>query len=333
MTLHGHATPTAAFLAAHASGRMHHAWLLTGVQGVGKGSFARSAARRLLADAAGPRIDLPGIETPPDHRVARLIEAGSHPDIMLLERLYRDKTKDFARSITVDQVRGLSRLFATSPSFSPVRIVVVDAADDMERSGANALLKLLEEPPADAIFLLVSHAPARLLPTIRSRCRVLRFEPLAQDDMTAALRQAMPDGDAGEIATLASIGDGAPGKAIRYAGLDVAGLDRVIESIVRSGDPDNGERTALARSLALKAAQPRYEAFLERLPTRIATEARRRGSAGDGQPLADAVQAWEKARALAGSAVRLSLDPQTTVFELAGLLASLHQTTGSPARR
>ena len=171
MILHGHATPTAAFLDARASGRMHHAWLLTGPQGVGKGSFARGAALRLLADAAGPAIDLPGIETPPDHRIVKLWEAGSHPDVMLLERLYRDKTKDFARSISVDQVRGLSRLFATSPSFSPVRIVIVDAADDMERSGANALLKLLEEPPADALFLLVSHAPARLLPTIRSRWR------------------------------------------------------------------------------------------------------------------------------------------------------------------
>ena len=332
MILHGHATPTAAFLDARASGRMHHAWLLTGPQGVGKGSFARGAALRLLADAAGPAIDLPGIETPPDHRIVKLWEAGSHPDVMLLERLYRDKTKDFARSISVDQVRGLSRLFATSPSFSPVRIVIVDAADDMERSGANALLKLLEEPPADAIFLLVSHAPARLLPAIRSRCRVLRFDPLGQIDMTAALTQALPDSAPHEIETLAAIGDGAPGKAIRYAGLDVAGLDRAIESIVRSGDPDNGERAALARSLALKAAQPRYEAFLERLPTRIAAEAKRRGSDGDGQPLADAVAAWEKARALAGSAVRLSLDPQTTVFELAGLLASLNRSMAHAPR-
>jgi len=328
MILHGHAAPIAALLDARGSGRMHHAWLLTGPQGVGKGSFARAAALRLLADAAGPPIDRPGLHTPPDHRIARLWEAGSHPDVMLLERLWRDKTKDFARSISVDQVRGLSRLFATSPSFSPVRAVIVDAADDMERAGANALLKLLEEPPSDAIFLLVSHAPARLLPTIRSRCRVLRFDPLGREDMTSVLRGALPDADVGELDALAGIGDGAPGKAIRYAGLDVAGLDRAIESIVRSGDPDNGERAALARSLALKAAQPRYEAFLERLPTRIALEARRR----DGQPLADVVQAWEKARALAGSAVRLSLDAQTTVFELAGMLASLHQNKAQSLR-
>lgn len=329
MTLYGHSEQIEAFTEARASGRMHHAWLLTGPQGVGKGSFARAAALRLLADAAGPSVDGPGLDVPMEHRIARLWEAGSHPDVMLLERLYRDKTKDYARSITVDQVRGLSRLFATAPSFSPWRVVIVDAADDMERSGANALLKLLEEPPANSLFLLVSHAPARLLPTIRSRCRVLRFGALAEPDMAAALRQAVPEADDREIAELVAIGDSSPGRAVRYAGLDVAGLDRAMEAIIRTGDSDNGERVALSRSLALKAAQPRYEIFLERLPTRIAAEARGR----QGQALADAVALWEKARALAGSAVRLSLDPQATVFELAGLLASLNTNRASHPRR
>jgi len=328
VSLYGQTAQIAAFKEARVSGRMHHAWLLTGPQGVGKGSFARAAALRLLADEAGPPVRDPGLETPPDHRIAKLWEAGSHPDVMLLERLYRDKTKDYARSITVDQVRGLSRLFATSPSFSPWRVVIVDAADDMERNGANALLKLLEEPPANSLFFLVSHAPARLLPTIRSRCRVLRFDPLGPADMAAALREAMPEAQDREIADLVATGDGSPGKAARFAGLDVAGLDTAMDAIIRSGDPDNGGRVALARELALKAAQPRYEILLERLPTRIADEAKTR----DGQALADAVAVWEKARALAGSAVRLSLDPQATVFELAGMLASLNRNVGQTPR-
>ncbi|HET8611708.1 MAG TPA: DNA polymerase III subunit delta', partial [Sphingomonas sp.] len=317
-----------AFREAFASGRMHHAWLLAGPQGVGKGSFARAATLRLLADAAGPAAEAPGLEVDPEHRIARLWQAGSHPDVMILERLWRDKTKDVARNISVDQVRGLSRLFATAPSFSPWRVVIVDAAEDMERSAANALLKSLEEPPASSLFLLVSHAPARLLPTIRSRCRVLRFPALGEADMRAALRQALPEAGEGEIADLIAAGEGSPGRAVRYAGLDVAGLDRAMEAILRSGDPDNAERSALARSLALKAAQPRYELLLERLPTRIAAEAKTRR----GEALAEAVALWEKARALAGSAVRLSLDPQATVFELAGLLASLNRSA-SQARR
>jgi DNA polymerase III subunit delta' len=328
VSLYGHATQIAAFREARASGQMHHAWLLTGAQGIGKGSFARAAALRLLADEAGPPVQAAALETPPDHRIAKLWEAGSHPDVMVLERLYRDRTKDYARSITVDQVRGLSRLFATAPSFSPWRVVMVDAVDDMERPGANALLKLLEEPPSNSLFLLVSHAPARLLPTIRSRCRVLRFDPLGEPDMRAALRDALPLAQDREIAELVATGAGSPGRAVRFAGLDVAGLDNAMEAIIRSGDPDNGERVALAKSLALKAAQPRYEILLERLPTRIAAEARNR----DGQALAEAVALWEKARALAGSAVRLSLDPQATVFELAGMLASLNRTMGQPSR-
>ncbi|USI74610.1 DNA polymerase III subunit delta' [Sphingomonas morindae] len=319
MRLFGQDAQIAAFREAWASGRMHHGWLLAGDAGLGKASFAQAAAVRLLAEAAGPPIAAPGLETPEDHRIARLVAAGSHPDLMRLERLYRDKTKDQARSITVDQVRGLGRLFATAPSFSPWRVVIVDAADDLERPGANALLKLLEEPPPHSLFLLVSHAPARLLPTIRSRCRVLRFTPLPPPAMAAALRQALPEAEAAEIDTLVAVGEGAPGRAVRYAGLDVAALDAAMAAILAEGDRDNGGRAALARALSSKAAQPRYELFLERVPQRIATAARtRRGPA-----LAAALEAWEKARDLAGSAVRLSLDPQATVFELAGLLASL----------
>jgi DNA polymerase-3 subunit delta' len=146
--------------------------------------------------------------------------------------------------------------------------------------------------------------------------------------MAAALHDALPDAEGREIAELVATGEGSPGRAVRFAGLDVGALDRAMETIIRSGDPDNGERIALARALALKAAQPRYEALLERLPTRIAAEARGR----HGQALADAVALWEKARALAGSAVRLSLDPQATVFELAGMLASLNRNAAQAPR-
>src|SRR3712207_4232904 len=123
---------------------------------------------------------------------------------MRLERLPRDG--ELARSITVDQVRGLQRLFATTPSLSPWRVVVIDAIDDLERPAANALLKNLEEPPANSLFLLVSHAPERLLPTIRSRCRQLRFSALQPDAMAAALGGAIEDPEPGEIDALVQVG-------------------------------------------------------------------------------------------------------------------------------
>jgi len=323
--LHGHDSAVAAFRAGLDTGRLHHAWLLAGPQGVGKALFADKAALRVLAGAAGLAADAPGLDVPDDHPAARLAAAGSHPDLMRLERLVKEGGTELARSITVDQVRGLQRLFVTTASMSPWRAVVIDAIDDLERNGANALLKNLEEPPPSTVFLLVSHSPERLLPTIRSRCRLLRFAPLGDDAMTSALRAALPDAEEDEIGALARVGEGAPGRAIAWRGLDVESLDRAIDALVGEGDPSNAGRSALAQGLSLKSAQPRYEAFLARAPSRIAAEARGRS----GPALAAALQLWERAASLAGSAQRLSLDPQSTVFELAGLLAALAPREGS----
>jgi DNA polymerase-3 subunit delta' len=321
----GHDAAAEALLAAAATGRMHHAWLLVGPQGIGKASFAFAAARRLLADAAGPPVDAPGLDVPADHPISHYLEAGSHPDFKRLERLSRDGSSELARNINVGQVRALQGLFASTPSLSRRRVVLIDAVDDLEASAANALLKNLEEPPADSLFLLVSHAPGRLLPTIRSRCRLLRLAPLGHVDMQAALHAAMPESDAAEIAALAALGAGAPGRALRFAGLDAAALDGAMTELLTRGDPTNALRSGLARKLSTKAAQPRYEAFLARVGSRIADHAR--GVQGEALPAA--IGAWERARALSDSAVRLSLDPQAVVFELAGLLAALAPASAS----
>jgi DNA polymerase-3 subunit delta' len=317
--LHGHEAAVAAFRDALDAGRLHHAWLLAGPEGVGKALFADKAALRVLAGASGRPVATPGLDVPDDHPAARLAAAGSHPDLMRLERLAKEGGTELARSISVDQVRSLQRLFATTTSMSPWRAVVIDAVDDLERNAANALLKNLEEPPPDTVFLLVSHSPERLLATIRSRCRLLRFSPLADDAMTSGLGAALPDADEEEIRTLAEVGEGAPGRAIAWRGLDIGALDKAMAALVASGDPANARRAALAQSLALKSAQGRYEAFLARAPSRIAAAARGRSGAARGE----AVALWERATALAGSARRLSLDPASTVFELAGMLAAL----------
>jgi DNA polymerase III subunit delta' len=318
MSLIGHDEPVAAFRAAALSDRIHHAWLLAGPQGVGKALFAQEAALWLLARSAGPAPEGARFDVAPDHRIASLMAAGSHPDFRRLERLLKDKSDDRARSITVDQVRSLQPLFATTPSLSPRRVVLVDAIDDMERPAANALLKNLEEPPAGTIFLLVSHAPGKLLPTIRSRCRLLRFGLLDEADTSAVLRQALDPAQTSDVPALARIAAGAPGQAVRFAGLDVAGIDAHIERLATQGDPTNALRSALAKTLGMKAAQGRYEAFLERAPRRIAAAAREGGEA-----LPQRIALWERARRIADLAVPQSLDPQLTVFELAGLVASL----------
>jgi DNA polymerase-3 subunit delta' len=318
--LYGHDDAVAAFRDALDSGRLHHAWLISGPEGIGKALFAAKAALRVLAQGQG-RLDSPGLDVADDHNAARLAAAGSHPDLMRLERLPRENsaTGELARNINIDQVRSLQRLFNTTASLSPWRVVIVDSIDDLERGAANALLKNLEEPPPSSVFLLVSHAPERLLPTIRSRCRLLRLSRLDDDAMTSALRASLPEANDKEIRDLAAAGNGSPGLALAWRGLDVAGLDRAMAELVRDGDKGNGRRSALAQSLALKSAQPRYEAFLARAPSVIAAEAKgRRGAA-----LAEALKAWERALGLASSARGLSLEPESVVFELAGMLASL----------
>lgn len=318
----GNAAAHAAFLAAVRSGGLHSAWLLAGPEGVGKASFARAAATMLLSEAATPGLRHDGFDVPQGDRARSLVEAGSHPDLRVMTRLAKDAEKpdqNLARSITIAQIRALQPMFATTPSLGPRRVVIIDAIDDVERGGANALLKNLEEPPQGTMFLLVSHAPGRLLPTIRSRCRVLRFEPLSDSDMTQALRTALPDAPQDEIAGLVRVGEGAPGRALRYAGLDVAGLDGALIKIAEDGDRDNARRLALGKTLAGKAAQPRYEAFLDRAPSIVARMARER----QGPALRTALDAQAAARLLAEAARGLSLDAQATVIEMSGIVARL----------
>jgi DNA polymerase-3 subunit delta' len=319
VSLFGQDRAIAVFETARASGSLHHAWLLAGPRGVGKARFAEMAALRLLADAAGPRVEAPDLETPADHRVAHLFAAGSHPDFRLLRREVNAKTDTVRRNITIDQVRKGSELFGLSPSLSPWRAMVIDSLDDLEPAAANALLKVLEEPPPNCLFLLVSHAPGRLLPTIRSRCRRLNFAVLGDDAMTSALAQALPERTPAERAALVLLAGGSVGRALAFAEHDLAPLEAEATAILRGGDRDNARRSKLASALALKAAAPRYAAFLELVPALIA----RAALDMEGGAQVRALDAYARARELAALAPRVSLDPAATTFQLGNILASV----------
>jgi DNA polymerase III subunit delta' len=310
VTIHGHDSQIAEFVTAMTGERLHHAWLLAGPRGVGKGRFADWAAHRLL-DADTPQS-----------QGAHLLSAGSHPDFRRLERLTNEKTGNLARNISVDQVRGLRTLFATATSLGNRRVIVIDSIDEMERGAANALLKSLEEPPANTIFLLVSHAPGRLLPTIRSRCRTLVFKPLDDAAMRAVLDAELPEIDPTRRDALIVGANGSPAMALAYADLDMAAINVDLAELAATGDPTNAIRGRLAQSLALKPAFPRYEAFLARAPAFIAERARE----SQGHVLDAALTAWSKARALSQIAIPQSLIAETVVFELAGMVASLAPT-------
>lgn len=304
---------------------MHHAWLLAGPRGVGKASFALAAAERILAEAAGPPVTMPGLATPEEHPAGRLVSAGSHPDFRLLERLVNKSGTGLARNISVDQVRELGELFAVTPALSPWRVVVIDSVDDLEPGGANALLKMLEEPPANSLFLLVSHVPGRLLPTIRSRCRRLNLEPLSDDAMTSVLARELPELSQQELDRILPLAGGSVGKARAYASLELAPLEEQAVAIMREGDSDNARRSRLSQLLGPKTVADRYTAFLAMVPALIAREARYL----DGAARRRALDAYARARETTRLAPRHSLDPAATVFQLGTILASV-APQGSP---
>ena len=308
------------FASAWEARRLHHAWLLAGPKGVGKATFALKAATRVLAEAAGPPVELPGLETPEEHPIAKLIAAGSHPDLIWIERIENPKKPGtLFKNILVDQVREVGRSLNLTTSLSDWRAIVFDTADDLEGAGANALLKMLEEPPANTVFFLVSHAPGRLLPTIRSRCRRLDFARLDDEVMTSLLSLSLPDENPGKIAQLVEFAEGSIGRGIDIAALDLAPLESEAQAILRQGDPDNMRRSKLASALGTKAAADRYAAFLQLVLGLLAREAVNL----EGEARGRALDAYERARQTVAIAPRLSLDPGATVFELGGILASV----------
>lgn len=313
MALIGHQAQVAAFKAAFAQGRPHHGWLLTGPPGLGKALFATEAAIWLLAG----QPDGPGFSAAAESPAASLVAAGSHPDMRRLERVEDDKGK-LRSVIRVDEVRALLPLFRQTPSLAAWRVVIVDAADDMNPNAANALLKSLEEPPPRTLFLLISHMPGRLLPTIRSRCRTLRFTALDDADVAAVLAGAGVEG-AAQPALLA-LAQGCPGRALALANADLAGMNAELQALrgLAQG-PATAAALALSRSMGGKAGAERYTALLASVPALLASIARQSQRAARARALTE----WDAAAKLAGEAVALQLPAEQVAFRLAMAVASL----------
>ena len=229
----GHGGAEAEILTAMRGGRMHHAWLISGPTGVGKATLAYRFARRLLA-GLGPNDTL---AMDPADKVFRRVAIGSHADLLTIEREWDEKKRRMRGEIVVDDAREISAFLRLTPAEGGWRVVVIDGAEHLNRNAANAVLKMLEEPPPRAVLLLACAAPGRLLPTIRSRCRRLTLQPLGEADMDAALAEYLSDTPAAERTRLASIAAGSPGRALLLAeeqGLALA----AIATEVLDGLPD-----------------------------------------------------------------------------------------------
>lgn len=352
--LFGHADAEAEFLRAFTSGRLHHGWLITGPKGVGKATFAWRIARFLLTTETAESGGLFGappppesLETDPEHPVARRMAQLAEPRLFLLRRGPNDKETALSADIRVDEVRKMKSFFALSAADGGRRVAVIDSADELNTGAANALLKLLEEPPADVTFLVISHQPHRLLPTIRSRCRELRLTPLAPEPLAQALAQAGGLVEPDEAGPLAQLAGGSVGEAFRMTNLDgmktYAALVALFSALPRL---DRGRALLLAESGAGKGAEERFDLILTLLDLFLSRLARAgvtrelppEATRGEGAlfeklaPDAFAARAWAdlaqslSLRARRGKAV--NLDPAALLMDS---FLKIEETAGSLA--
>lgn len=307
-----------AWLAAAERGRLHHAWLLAGPEGVGKATFAYRAARRLLG--ARPAPELGRLGAAPDDPVSRLITARSHPDLLAIERGADDaKSK---RVITVDEARRLSEFFAKSPSVAAWRVAIIDAADDLNPSAANAVLKTLEEPPERGVVLMVSHAPGRLLPTLRSRCRRLDFPPWSAEDIADFLMR-IAGAERAHARRLAQLSGGAPGRALALMGTGALEMDAAAAALLAAPGRNGPEVQRLADKLRGGEGAERFALLLTLMADRIRTAALEAAGEAESERAERLSGAWERLTALPGEVEALNLDRADALWTAAAELRAL----------
>ena len=289
---------------AAAGARMHHGWILAGKAGLGKHDFALAAARELVAEEGVPQ------------------PKGDHPDIIILSHLPKDKTEEkkrnegkpyeVKRNIAVDQIRAMQQRLVTRPTLGSRRVIIIDPADDMERPASNALLKSLEEPPQGTFFLLVTHRPAGLLPTIRSRCRILRFPALTPQEIA----QYLGSSDAGDPAI--TLAGGSPGVARNFAEMKLAPVAQVMQKLASMTDPGMVLRAELVSAIGPRPNRERIQAVLELARTILAQQVRDASQS----KRAAIVEAHSALVDLAAKAPTYNFDTGLLLGEIASLLAS-----------
>lgn len=295
--------------------RMHHGWILAGKNGLGKHDFAIKAARELVAEK--------GVHQPEK----------DHPDILHLTHLPKDDKEErkrekgdayeTKRNITVGQIRSIQQRLTTRPTLGTRRAIIVDPADDMEKSASNALLKSLEEPPIGTFFLLITHRPARLLPTIRSRCRMARFGNLTPGMLEQMLRETAPQADENTLKSAIATSGGSPGAALTFIEQDLTPIAQIFDQIMSSGDHDLSHRGALIKAVGARPNRLRIQAILQLAQTKLAGDIAQRPPAAQ---LA-AVDAYQEMVILAGQAPTYNFDAGLLVMETGGLLARAAQAS------
>jgi DNA polymerase-3 subunit delta' len=322
LSLYGHAEAEQAFLEAYRASRMPHAWLIGGPRGVGKATLAYRMARFVFAHpspTASSVQEAARLTLPPDHPVVRRIAAQGHPDLLALERVADEKGK-VPMFIPVDTVRKTIGFFGSTAGEGGWRVCIVDSADEMNAAGANALLKILEEPPAKSLLLVVSHSPGRLLPTIRSRCRRLALRALSPEDVARAAADALQRhaGDS-EIKAAAAASDGSVSRALDLlAGTALQVRERV--NAMLAALPTVNPRDLHALGDALGRDETAFTAFVDAV--RDWLSARITVAGAEPRRLDRIAEVWEKVNTAAGDVAEYNLERKPLVFNVFGWLAA-----------
>ena len=321
--LFGHAQAEQTLLSSYQGGRVPHAWLIGGPPGIGKATLAYRFARFVLAhpDPSAAEVQQANsLAVDPEGPVARRVAAQAQGDLLVLERLVNEQTGKLYTVIRVDDVRRTVSFFGSTAGEGGWRIALVDAVDDLQREGANALLKVLEEPPARTLLLLVSHAPGRVLPTIRSRCRRLLLRPLAVDEVARAVAAATGrSAEEPQVSEAAAAADGSVARALAL--LDGAALalrQRVLDLIAQLPDPDPRALHALGDALGGTDPQT-LETFMDLVNGWLSAQL-----AGDVKALprmARLAETWDKVNRAARDVETYNLERKPLVFSVFSALA------------
>jgi len=321
LTLHGHVEAEHAFLDAYRGGRMPHAWLIGGARGIGKATLAYRMARFVFAhpDPAIPAVqNAESLALPADNPAVRRVAAQGHSDLLALERVEDDKGK-MSTVIPVDMVRKTIGFFGSTAGEGGWRVCIVDSADELNAAGANALLKILEEPPAKCLLLVVSHAPGRLLPTIRSRCRRLALRPLSPEDVARSLADALRR-DAGEsdIKAAATASDGSIARALDLLGGTALKVREQVNTLL-GALPAVNPRDLHALGDALGRDESAFAAFVDAV--RDWLSARVTAARAEPSRLARFAEVWDRLNKAARDVEIFHLERKPMVFNVFGWLA------------
>jgi DNA polymerase III subunit delta' len=309
-------------LDAYRGGRMHHGWLFAGPEGVGKAVLAYRFARFLMAhpDPAAPAVQAAtDLSVPAEHPVAGQIARQSHPDLAVIRRGLTKDGKALRTETAVDDVRDGLSVFRTTSGSGGWRIAIVDTADDLNRNSANALLKMLEEPPERALFILIAQRPGSLLPTIRSRCRMLRFHPLAEGAVADIVR-SVADVDPAEARAAAVDSNGSVRAALARLDPDQKALAAAAQKAMDAGDWKAAQ--TLADSLTGRTKADAFETFLDIVENRLRAGVQ---SGGAAQALAARAELWEKLRRSAREVETFNLDRRPFILSVLGDLAEIER--------